>query len=155
MASLMQTFSGGVSAMGNMFGMGGGANPPGTQSGVGTTQQYMQQGANMINPSTATMSPAVVNAATGSSPSTGSMDPLIQALTTMVKQQTSTSPYLAGIQGLGPVGAALLQAENNWQLGSPPRSVATGTQQPGQFQFGAQPNPSSPLATAALMAELL
>lgn len=145
----MQTLSG----IAPIFGGGSSGAPTGTGMGA-TMPPTILNG--VTDPINAPSSPAVTNlsAIDGSSPSTGG-NPTDAQLLALMQQQQQLNPYLAGIEALGPVGAALLQQRNNWQLGGQARPAQPSTQQPGPLQITPEQQPGSPLATAALIAQLL
>jgi hypothetical protein len=149
-AALGNILQGGIKSLGNLFGMGSGA-----PMGMGSATPPTSMPPGTVDPLNTPTSSAITNpSAMSSTPSMGSMDPLTQALLAQLTKSQS-NPWVAAAQGLGPLGQTLEELKKNWTVGSMAPESHASVQQPGPLQFQGGQAPGSPLATAALIAQLL
>lgn len=82
------------------------------------------------------------------------MDPLTQALIASLSKNSS-NPWMAALQGLGPLGGEILKQSGQYELVPAPRPAqpSTSIAPPLNLQPGAPP--ASPVAEAALISQLL
>lgn len=84
------------------------------------------------------------------------MDPTTQAILAMMQQDQGGNLGLATAAGLGTVGNELLLAKLRPELGEmAPEARPSTTGAPGPLPFAGGQEPASPIATAALIAQLL
>lgn len=173
MGALMQTLQGAFSSLGSMAGGPGGA---GIGSGFSSVPSSMaapiasalasNPALRGINSSMVTGMSAIAGDPTGISgpPSWETIamgimnDPAASPEAKLFAAQMikgRTNPWVAGVEGLAPLGKALLESRGRGDYGGLAHPAQPNTQQPGPLQFAGSKEPMSPIAVATLIEQLL
>jgi hypothetical protein len=173
MSGIMQTIMGGIHSLGSMFGSSGGMGMGGAFQPVPSSMGAPVASALASDPSLRGIDPSMVTgmSAISGDPTGISGPPSFKTIVAQILNDPAASPeaklfaaqmmkdqsnpWATTAQGLAPLGEKLLEAKLQKRFGDIAPEAHPSPQQPGPFQFTGSKEPASPIATAALIEQLL